>query len=89
MPTYRKEPIKVEAIQYTGDNREEIEEFAEGAFTQNIYAIGVRTPNGFVKMTVGDYIIRGLKGEFYPCKEHIFIETYTEVPDHANIQSTV
>lgn len=43
--------------------------------------IFIRTLEGQMKATVGDYIIRGLKGEFYPCKPDIFEASYAQVPE--------
>lgn len=52
---YRKKPVEVEAIQYTGKNLPEL-----------------------------DYVIKGVNGEFYPCKPDIFEKTYERVIDEAD-----
>lgn len=43
--------------------------------------IMIRTLEGDMKVSDGDWVIRGVKGEFYPCKHDIFMETYQEVTD--------
>ena len=63
---YRKKPIEIDAIQY---NTQE----------ENNYQLGIPTLEGIMKASIGDYIIRGAKGEFYPCKPDIFKITYDEV----------
>jgi len=42
----------------------------------------IATLEGFLLVDLGDYVIRGVQGEFYPCKPHIFAATYEEVTDH-------
>ena len=79
---YRKKPVVIEAIQWTGNNHIEVAEFMFGA---NVY---INNPKGYVEIEalegkmyaeVNDYIIKGVKGEFYPCKPDIFEQTYEEV----------
>jgi hypothetical protein len=88
---YVKKPIVIEAIQWTGDNLKEITEFAKPhtnatAFTWEEFIVQVEsnglkiyTLEGPMHATISDYIIKGINGEFYPCKEDIFIKTYTEL----------
>lgn len=95
MPKYRKLPVVIEAIQWTGENTNEILEFigVAGYYTDYrkigeengvvVYdtqipggAICIRTLEGDMYATVGDYIIKGIQGEFYPCKPDIFEKTY-------------
>ena len=78
---YRKKPVVIEAMQYL---REEnigacmdfcpVMKFCPG---ENEYAI--ETLEGKMMLTKGDYIIKGVKGEFYPCKPDIFHQTYEMV----------
>jgi hypothetical protein len=81
MPKYRKKPVVIEAVEWTGSNFVEIEEFISKAFFK--YAIDgallIETLEGLMAAKVGDYIIKGVKGEFYPCKPDIFEETYERV----------
>ena len=82
---YRKKPVVIEAVQFTGSNFEELGRFAgKCVFWLNDECIGVRTledgPNGEAKHVVnkGDWIIKGIKGEFYACKPDIFDATYEQ-----------
>ena len=76
--TYIKKPVKIDACQWTGDNVEEIKEFVE-PIAEYEQVILIHTLEGDMKANVGDYIIKGVKGEFYPCKPDIFEETYNIV----------
>ena len=84
---YRKKPVQIEAIQFMGNNVKEIEDFVGQQllrFTNKDnedpdYSVGIPTLEGIMKASVGDYIIRGVKNEFYPCKPDIFRSTYDEV----------
>lgn len=80
---YRKKPIEIEAVQYTQDNVEEIKDFVGKALTFCRYAndtkIFIDTLEGKMMLTKGDYIIKGVNGEFYPCKPDIFEKTYEKV----------
>ncbi len=84
--TYRKKPVEIEAVQFE-DTPERIEEIA--AFVgrdlrvnygdKNNPYIPIETLEGTMKANVGDYIIRGIKGEYYPCKPDVFEATYDRV----------
>lgn len=77
---YRKKPVEIEAIQYTEDNYDEIYNFLgkknEG-FMGKWFII--ETLEGNMTCTIGDYVIKGVKGEFYPCKPGIFELTYEKI----------
>lgn len=83
---FRKKPVIISAIQWTGDNAHDIRDFAGGRFrdvvadqrigpgvTAEVYDelhdtwIGVKT---------GQWVLRGVKGEFYPCDADVLVETY-------------
>ena len=86
MRKYVKKPVVVEAVQWTGDNRREIFDFCPLSYFNTDYETGnlhlkVQTLEGTMEASVGDYIIKGIKGEFYPCKPDIFHLTYDEVTD--------
>ena len=78
---YRKLPVVVEAIQYVGSNKLEVVAFTEfKAWGETCTAnLIIPTLEGSHTANLGDYIIKGVKGEFYPCKPDIFDATYEEV----------
>ena len=77
---YRKKPVVIEAIRWTGENVKEIKEFLTGAdFSCVPGYLLIRTLEGKHIATVGDMIIKGVHGEFYPCKPDIFEKTYEMV----------
>ena len=86
---YRKKPIEIEAIQFTRDNVEETKEFTEGnAFNfrteRSINGKSyceIKILEGTMTATEGDYIIKGGKCEFYPCKPDIFEKIYELVEE--------
>ena len=75
---YRKKPVTVEAVQWTGENRAEMREFIDSEVFEIIPRVGlvIHTLEGDHHASPGDYIIKGVNGEFYPCKPDIFIKTY-------------
>jgi hypothetical protein len=77
---YRKKPVVIEAIEFTGDNTREVAAFI-GADDPSQYvgdhdAIIIDTLEGPMRADLGDYVIRGIAGEHYPCKPDIFWKTY-------------
>lgn len=82
---YRKKPVVIEAIEFKGfDNIEEVQEFMRGNVRIHFppecdIVLLIETLEGVMFANVGDYIIKGVKGEYYPCKAEIFHETYEEV----------
>lgn len=81
--TFVKKPVEVQAVQWTGENYDEICKFI-GHHPKLIYGsfgpyIIIETLEGDHHALVSDWIIRGVKGEFYPCKPDIFEQTYEEV----------
>lgn len=95
MKKYRKKPVVIEAIELmeSGQNIQEVYDFCGldvGNFPERGIGIDpddghfkITTLEGVMKANLGDYIIKGVKGEFYPCKPDIFEETYEEVNDEA------
>lgn len=75
---YVKRPVIIEAVQWTGDNVREIKEFVTpiAEYLEDENTIIIHTLEGEMKAEINDYIIKGVKGEFYPCKPDIFEETY-------------
>lgn len=94
---FRKKPIIIDAIQFTGDNLMEIAEFMgisrwglqvsvdavlrmDGNYGENTH-IHIPTLEGTMTANCGDWIIKGVNGEFYPCKPNIFERTYEKVEE--------
>lgn len=85
---YRKKPIVVEAVRWTGANRKEIEAFCGvGVMFGTIYepdpvsAACIPTLEGKMYTRPGDYIIKGANGEYYPCNPEVFAKTYEAVKE--------
>ena len=78
---YKTKPVEIEAIQYTGDNGTEILRFMFPDIEDDAEAFDetIKTLEGEMHTSKGDYIIKGLKGEFYPVKEDIFHLKYEKV----------
>lgn len=78
---YRKKPVVIEAMEWNGDNIKDVLAFCNGDASYEQMATGdaavvIKTLEGQHIASVGDWIIRGVKGEFYPCKPDIFAATY-------------
>jgi hypothetical protein len=79
---YRKKPVEIEAVRWTCSNISEVKRFMNNAvmaFNEQNLKISIKTLEGVITASPYDYIIKGVKGEFYPCKPDIFEETYEEV----------
>ncbi len=84
---YRKKAVEIEALQFTRNNWDEIKSFTnDTAHTLSIEkringtaTCIIPTLEGHHVATEGDWIIKGIKGEFYPCKPDIFKLTYEPV----------
>ena len=82
MGKYRKIPVEIEAVQWNGENAGEITDFLGNkgyCHILNDNSLIIPTLEGDMKAVVGDFIIKGVKGEFYPCKPDIFEMTYEKV----------
>lgn len=85
---FRKKPVVIEAVKWTGENLREVIDFTrlhESAknwtweeYMEVVQCQGLKifTLEGPLMASVGDWIIKGVKGEFYPCKPDIFEATY-------------
>ena len=95
---YRKKPVVIEAIQWSGLNLEEVKSFVgkdlQYDICDTVWEVGKGVPHILMKIktlegdhfvTKGDYIIKGIKGEFYPCKPDIFKQTYEVAKDDESI----
>ena len=82
---YIKKPVTIEAVQLTDSNHLEIIQWLS-SYNVESYTLEsidfpilyIKTLEGVMKANVGDYIIKGVKDEFYPCREDIFKMTYDE-----------
>lgn len=92
MKRYRKKPVIVDAIQWTGENTDEVLQQCNGCATyepmvsgNNLIVIDTLESDDDHSTrhaaSVGDFIIKGVQGEFYPCKPDIFDQTYEEVTE--------
>lgn len=95
MNKFRKKPVVIEAIQWKGLNREQITAFvgkdlepeleSETAYVAGVappvFSLLIPTLEGNMKAMPGDWIIKGVQGEFYPCKPDIFEKTYELVEE--------
>jgi len=92
MSKFRKKPVVIDAVQWTGENLEEIREFCSNIIPtiQNMSykknknerandLLGIPTMEGYMTASLNDWIIKGVEGEFYPCKPKIFEKTYERV----------
>lgn len=85
MGRYRKKPVVVEAVQFTGDNTSSIARFIgddePDRYIGHHDTVIIDTLEGPMRADVGDYVIRGTSGEHYPCKPDIFKQAYDVVGD--------
>jgi len=87
---FRKKPVVIEAIQFNNLNHDEINSFVgkklkteiestaayEAGVAPPVSSMTIETIDGNMKAMPGDWIIKGIKGEFYPCKPDIFQNSY-------------
>jgi hypothetical protein len=78
---YRKKPVVIEAIRLQEENGEVLAEWCGGTWHPTAKAgysssLRINTLEGVMTARLGDYIIKGIRGEFYPCKSDIFDATY-------------
>ena len=87
---YRKKPVQIEAIQWDGSNFNDLKKFANSSLSYRSYqdhneyyedktTLIINTLEGDMTVSKGDFIIKGVKGEFYPCKPDIFEMTYEKL----------
>lgn len=88
MSKYRKKPVVIEAWQFTDENKDrlyhDLTSMGSGAypvFRDGKPALLIPTLEGEMTASIGDFIIKGVNGEFYPCKPEIFEKTYELVEE--------
>jgi hypothetical protein len=82
---FRKKPVVIDAVRLSEFNLEAVEAWCRGAIKgtqlpRENQIIHIQTLEGEMTANVGDWVIRGIKGEFYPCKPDIFAATYEPLP---------
>jgi len=77
---FRKKPVVIEAMQWFDDvdSTSALFEFCN-AIKSTETGIKIKTPEGELNISKGDFVIKGTKGEFYPCKPNVFEEVYEKV----------
>ena len=85
MKKYRKKPVVIEAVQITDatfdDPRPNPEHISGISYDPRLRIAFIATLSGVVRAKVGDWILRGVKSELYPCKPDIFQATYEAVDE--------
>jgi len=82
MAFYRKKPVVIQAVQWTGENNIEILNFCSRCYITSsgkTKDLVISTLEGDMSALTGDYIIKGVMGEFYSCRKDIFDMTYETV----------
>ena len=78
---FRKKPVVIEAMEFTEESAVKVADWCGGSLEGRIlppdeWVIAIETLEGVMEAKIGDWIIKGLVGEFYPCKSYIFEATY-------------
>ena len=79
---FKKKPIIIEALQWNRNPSEFEETFGKDVFNYIIFLedeLSISTKEGIMAVMIGDWVIRGIAGEYYPCKSDIFEKTYEKV----------
>jgi hypothetical protein len=90
---FRKKPVVIEAEQFTDENKDRCFNFVRcncvaGRDGNGLPTLRIQTLEGDITASLGDWIIKGVKGEFYPCKPDVFAATYEPAEDIANTKLT-
>ena len=76
---YKKKPVVVSAVKWDGSNLQEINTFTDNKAMVKNNTLIIPTLEGTMAADIGSYIIKRVKGEYYPCRGDIFEDTYEEV----------
>lgn len=80
MRKFKNKPKIIEALQFTGINYSECEAFiGKDNYDNTLNYPNIKTLEGVMSVCVGDYIVKGIRGEFYPVKPDIFLYSYEEI----------
>lgn len=83
----RKKPVVIEFVKYDGKNVDDVRAFAGECVNMNGNDLYIQTLEGNMLANAGDYIIKGVNGEFYPCKPDIFEKTYDVITDERSAET--
>lgn len=76
--SYTKRPVTIQALLFDGDNFGQCEQFiGKENYDSTLKYPNIKTLEGTMEVSKGDYIIKGIEGEFYPCKPEIFKKSYS------------
>lgn len=85
MPKYRKKPVVIEAMEFTEKSKDQVHTWVtcntSADFENGKPILKIQTLEGIMTASIGDFIIKGVNGEFYPCKPDIFEKTYEPVQE--------
>ena len=92
MQKFRKRPVVIEAMQFTEETKDRCHAWVTcttaADFVEGKPVLRINTLEGAMTASLGDWIIKGVQGEFYPCKPEIFSKTYepvdTRIPSRGN-----
>jgi len=77
---YRKKPVVIEAMEFTEDSKDRVFNWVtcnrEADFMDGAPVLRIQTTEGVMTARFGDFVIKGIAGEFYPCRSDIFAATY-------------
>lgn len=82
---FRKRPVVIDAMQFTNETKDQVFNFVScnryADFENGQPVLKIQTLEGDMIASLGDWVIKGVQGEFYPCKPDIFEKTYEKVED--------
>lgn len=81
MAKYRKRPVVIEAMRFTQETKDQVFAWVTCSAYAALDNLGnpiliIQTLEGNMTVSLGDWVIKGVKGEFYPCRPDIFAATY-------------
>lgn len=83
----RKKPVVIKFVKWDGKNVNDVKAFAGECISMKGNDLYIQTLEGTMFANVGDYIIKGVNGEFYPCKPDIFEKTYDIITDECGMET--
>ena len=90
---YSKKPVEIEAMQFTDETKNRVFHWItcthSADWVDNEPVIKIQTLEGVMTARLGDWIIKGVQGEFYPCKPDIFEATYEPVVEESKYKAKV